>query len=1328
MPCSISSFMRFFIREEFRSLIVRRERKEGMDSNLVESKSKEKPTLADPEPNVDRADKGKHVPPSNVNPPEHKVTVQISKKTKADCDKKAIRKGLRKKDERINDCIIDEEMSVKKVNKWGKERGQVKLKRIMSCLTLIIQTLRFSPDWCGYILDSLKDNKVLDVVGHFYNGPLLFLTFEFMPYVRSLSAIKDQNSSLMKKHMELEIEQGILGDLEFQGKWTQDEARLTEGFLNFGEPHDDLSRLSYELALTDQAFADFYWRYVNIFNGIKVQEDDDNDSDGDIWVDDGYGKEGDECEDDSDCENDSSDKDKDVEDSRSQDDVSDKDEDAEGSGGDEDADGFGGERDVKGSGDKDDASEGEDGSEGKYSGADVFGDDDSLDGHGKDGKVTIIEESHGSDGVDNEDNTTKEKDHNLQIHNTSPKPPAKRHVKPSVYMYSPYINKKTLIETLLTRVEYKISYYLLSMMGGNGEMVFQTKSGVSTKRDHMETLDHVLWWIIVSLIVGVLCLIKKNNSNNLELYRGISLILVAFKEGARNGEWAKISMRKCISEQIPSQKKKIMGVDQLTKDSFSSGQKDLVFIKSPADDTKMSIPGVERPWLSEAEGFILPNHDTVCSTSLPPLKKLDGAEPISGPKTIKSILRSKSTFKAETLKGIIINEPSSALAKDNKSSLALKVNSAPVGKLKSVKIKDDPPLAIVMKELNNLKLQFSKSQSSYSRSNQPPQVPYNTLQNKYKTQFNKSCDLCGLNNHLFENCYKVLFCKKCEKTDHRTCDHAEYISTMNMSQHLKSMGRSSSRSKIPRPSKRFFPPCTHCEEREINPRNPQYAFKRCEACGSSTHTTTDHYDIEWFKRGEALLAKKCNIRKPIWYIDSGCSRHMTGVKSYLHKYMEQPGPKVVFEDDSTCTTKGYGSIKCNGIVFTKFDKKRGTIFNSNKEVVMIAPRDKHIELVNIIRNLGAGMLTRAMAKQLSAASAHERLFVDFLSEKEPKKVSKALKRPGWVESMQDKLNQFTKNKVWTLVPVPFGKTIIGSKWVFRNKRNETGIVIKNKARLVAQDDNQQEGIYYDETFALSNEFPNHVCKLDKTLYGLKQAPRASENSNGTSDNLGPDLSGKAVNETRFQANPKESHLIVVKRIFRYLKSTPGLGLWYPKYSGFDLKGYSDSDYAGCNMDKKAPHVLKQLKTLDSLPSLLHKVTETLNRFATVVENASEATTKDVPLASQATASPAEGEKNTKDAETNLKDKLIDLLGTNVVTHDYNKKLLFDKYCDKMLKRNKIPKITNCEVLIKKGPITLKIYREDGSKEVISNLKNLKRVVSLLEGLQGEKKIALCKKK
>ncbi|GKE41215.1 hypothetical protein Tco_1464620 [Tanacetum coccineum] len=350
-----------------------------------------------------------------------------------------------------------------------------------------------------------------------------------------------------------------------------------------------------------------------------------------------------------------------------------------------------------------------------------------------------------------------------------------------------------------------------------------------------------------------------------------------------------------------------MGADQLNEDPSSSRKKDLVFVKSLADNTKVTIPGVERPWLSEAEGFIMPNHDTgrillaksqinttdpsvaftdssatdydsadessICSTPLPPLKKLEGAESIFGSKNIKSILKSKSTLKAKALKGVIINKPSSAPAKGNKISLASKVHSAPAGKLKSVKIEDDPYLAIVIKELNSLKLQVSKNQSSYPR---------------------------------------ILFCKRCERTDRRTCDHAEYMSTMNMSQHLKSLGGVSLRPNIPRPSKRFFLHCIHCStidhlsnkclyypicklcgsydhdtnghnriislEREINPRNPQHAFKRCEACGSSNHTTTRHYDIEWLKRGEALQDKKAEALKSTKAESSNANRSKTPTK------------------------------------------------------------------------------------------------------------------------------------------------------------------------------------------------------------------------------------------------------------------------------------------------------------------------------------------------------------------------------------------------------------------------------------------------------------------
>ncbi|GKC99354.1 putative ribonuclease H-like domain-containing protein [Tanacetum coccineum] len=67
--------------------------------------------------------------------------------------------------------------------------------------------------------------------------------------------------------------------------------------------------------------------------------------------------------------------------------------------------------------------------------------------------------------------------------------------------------------------------------------------------------------------------------------------------------------------------------------------------------------------------------------------------------------------------------------------------------------------------------------------------------------------------------------------------------------------------------------------------------------------------------------------------------------------------------------------------------------------------------------------------------------------------------------MQEELLQFKLQEVWTLVDLPNGKRAIGSKWVFKNKKDERGIMIRNKARLVAQGYTQEEGIDYDEVFA-----------------------------------------------------------------------------------------------------------------------------------------------------------------------------------------------------------------------------------------------------------------------
>ena len=93
------------------------------------------------------------------------------------------------------------------------------------------------------------------------------------------------------------------------------------------------------------------------------------------------------------------------------------------------------------------------------------------------------------------------------------------------------------------------------------------------------------------------------------------------------------------------------------------------------------------------------------------------------------------------------------------------------------------------------------------------------------------------------------------------------------------------------------------------------------------------------------------------------------------------------------------------------------------------------------------------------------LFACFLSQVEPKKVSQALAEESWVEAMQEELLQFKLQDVWVLCDFPDGKRLIGTKWVFRIKRDERGNIIKNKERLVAQGYRQEEGVDYDEVFA-----------------------------------------------------------------------------------------------------------------------------------------------------------------------------------------------------------------------------------------------------------------------
>ncbi|GJW85788.1 retrovirus-related pol polyprotein from transposon TNT 1-94 [Tanacetum coccineum] len=124
-------------------------------------------------------------------------------------------------------------------------------------------------------------------------------------------------------------------------------------------------------------------------------------------------------------------------------------------------------------------------------------------------------------------------------------------------------------------------------------------------------------------------------------------------------------------------------------------------------------------------------------------------------------------------------------------------------------------------------------------------------------------------------------------------------------------------------------------------------------------------------------------------------------------------------------------------------------------------------------------------------------FDAFLTSVEPKKFKQAMTEPSWIDAMQE-IHEFEKLEVWELVPCPDKVFLIKLKWIYKVKTDESGGVLKNKARLVAQGFRQEEGIDFEESFAPVARIeairifdnPSHVYKLKKALYGLKQAPRS----------------------------------------------------------------------------------------------------------------------------------------------------------------------------------------------------------------------------------------------
>nr|GEU69410.1 hypothetical protein [Tanacetum cinerariifolium] len=130
-------------------------------------------------------------------------------------------------------------------------------------------------------------------------------------------------------------------------------------------------------------------------------------------------------------------------------------------------------------------------------------------------------------------------------------------------------------------------------------------------------------------------------------------------------------------------------------------------------------------------------------------------------------------------------------------------------------------------------------------------------------------------------------------------------------------------------------------------------------------------------------------------------------------------------------------------------------------------------------------------------------------------------------------------------PRPLCKNVINMKWLWKNKRDEENTVIRNKSRLVAKGYTQKEGVDFEESFA-------PVARLEAVRLFIA-----------------PDIVHATCYCALYQAKPTKKHLTAVKRIFRYLKDTINMGLWYPKDTGFELTAFSYSDHAGCLDSRKS---------------------------------------------------------------------------------------------------------------------------------------------------------------
>ncbi|GKB03832.1 retrovirus-related pol polyprotein from transposon TNT 1-94, partial [Tanacetum coccineum] len=253
-------------------------------------------------------------------------------------------------------------------------------------------------------------------------------------------------------------------------------------------------------------------------------------------------------------------------------------------------------------------------------------------------------------------------------------------------------------------------------------------------------------------------------------------------------------------------------------------------------------------------------------------------------------------------------------------------------------------------------------------------------------------------------------------------------------------------------------------------------------------------------------------------------------------------PNDVEEDNHDLDVAHMNNDPFFGIPIPENDSEASSSSDVIPTVVQTAaPNSEHVTkwtkdhpLDNIIGELERPVSTRLQLHEQALFCYYDA----FLTSVEPKNYKDALTQACWIEAMQEELHEFDRLEVWELVPRPDKVMIITLKWIYKVKLDEMGGILKNKARLVARGYRQEEGIDFEESFALvarldairiylayaahmnmivyqmdvkttflndilreevyvsqpdgfvDQDNPNHVYKLKKALYGLKQAPRA----------------------------------------------------------------------------------------------------------------------------------------------------------------------------------------------------------------------------------------------